>query len=558
MPPDAAPLQAQGGRKLSPMISQRIKEFERLFKDMLKLRLSTDRRDRTITLGDDATVEVLPRTLRKVEAPAFQSSLSMVHERVSISEGDVGFASNGAVDVSSDAVGADVAVHTTPSAGESTTSGKPTDGEYGADEPALDAPMDLASMVNTDSAAPAPADDAPHISVVGAAATPQGEGHWTGDDGEDNSPSHDAGHQEQIDVDPAAQGRDGAPVLDEAHASDPDLLAASDDDEIGDLGGSAVDAGAAVIESSLEITSDERSVTIGPRTLPGGGDLQYASLLEGAPNDAMRRRQLSQAVAHGGGGGSGGLSGSSLAPVSEIAASEPGTSGGAASVDVGAAREVTITRRRAQSTGLGEEMWKEGWLLKEAGEAASGRQRWVDRMKHVLPRRRYCVLFSNRLAYYAELVVKMPNTADPGVELNTFNTVVGFAKGATASGVLKPDDVITEVDGNSIVGEKIDWKATAPTGKKRTLKIVRLRGVLPLNAAVQVKRCSCVLSRVNSQAAAFEVDLSASTGLMGSSTKSKGPKCSYIFICSDSDEADEWVQTIQHVCTSPGAASTRL
>ena len=29
-------------------------------------------------------------------------------------------------------------------------------------------------------------------------------------------------------------------------------------------------------------------------------------------------------------------------------------------------------------------MWKEGWLLKEAGEAASGRQRWVDRMKHVL------------------------------------------------------------------------------------------------------------------------------------------------------------------------------
>ena len=27
----------------------------------------------------------------------------------------------------------------------------------------------------------------------------------------------------------------------------------------------------------------------------------------------------------------------------------------------------------------------------------------------------------------------MPNTADPGVELNTFNTAVGFAKGATAS-----------------------------------------------------------------------------------------------------------------------------
>ena len=128
-------------------------------------------------------------------------------------------------------------------------------------------------------------------------------------------------------------------------------------------------------------------------------------------------------------------------------------------------------------------------------------------MKHVLPRRRYCVLFSNRLAYYTELVVKMPNTADPGVELNTFNTVVGFAKGATASGV-EADDVITEIDGSSIVGEKIAWKATAPTGKKRTLKIVRLRGVLPLNAAVQVKRCSRA-EPVNVKAA-FEVDLSAS------------------------------------------------
>ena len=70
------------------------------------------------------------------------------------------------------------------------------------------------------------------------------------------------------------------------------------------------------------------------------------------------------------------------------------------------------TRRRADSSGFSEEIFREGFVLKEAGSPSSensGRGhfgRLLDVRKHVLPRRRYAVLFADRLAYFGETSVK--------------------------------------------------------------------------------------------------------------------------------------------------------
>ena len=116
----------------------------------------------------------------------------------------------------------------------------------------------------------------------------------------------------------------------------------------------------------------------------------------------------------------------------------------------------------------------------------------LDALKSLLPRRRYVVLFADRLVYYEELTVHLPSQPlRPPVTVNEFNTVtaavapiaedaprmpsrkggsgVGFGSGKLGSGKLgsghgsdtrrkaggkrrpakglQPGDVLTEVDG---------------------------------------------------------------------------------------------------------------
>jgi len=180
--------------------------------------------------------------------------------------------------------------------------------------------------------------------------------------------------------------------------------------------------------------------------------------------------------------------------------------------------------------------------------------------------------------------------ADPGLRLNEFNTVVGFADDAPSRGILQLGDVLTEVNGRSVAGEEVDWellrfvdpiaeaearaidessksaastanssakaprtapvprtataKAAAARGQKHfVIKLIRQRGAVPLRAGVEVKPCHAAINRVNRDAAAFEVTNHAEAG---------GKKARYVFICPTEQEASEWQERIRlAVCQVP-------
>lgn len=197
----------------------------------------------------------------------------------------------------------------------------------------------------------------------------------------------------------------------------------------------------------------------------------------------------------------------------------------------------------------------EGWLLKEAGVYGDAPQRMIERMKRVLPKKRYCVLFAKRLSYFAESVIKLKNAGDdPGIRVNDFNAVVGVDAGSAAAGKIEMDDVVTELDGVSVVGTSIDWRRErALRGSKKKLtrevKVMRLKGFVPLGRGVEVRICNCVLNRINSSVCAFEIDLAdGQLGMRASSTLGEKMKGKYVFICADDFEAKEWKSALMRLC----------
>ena len=178
-----------------------------------------------------------------------------------------------------------------------------------------------------------------------------------------------------------------------------------------------------------------------------------------------------------------------------------------------------------------------------------------ERMKRVLPRRRYCVLFKNRLAYFSEEEVKLKNAGDaPGITVNEYNAVVGLAPGSAAAEKLQMEDVITEVDGQSVVGLPIDWRrrpgsANAAQKRKRLVKVMRLKGSVPLGRGVSVSEpCACVLNRINAEARAIEIDLS--TGVLNAREdwSPERSKAKYIFICQNAEQARAWCEVLKDCC----------
>jgi len=257
---------------------------------------------------------------------------------------------------------------------------------------------------------------------------------------------------------------------------------------------------------------------------------------------------------------------------------------------------VEVTRRRQSSTGLADDILLEGWLLKEAGTSnLKGSTGMVGYIKAALPKRRYVVLFANRLCYFAECMVKVPTASDPGVELNEFNTIVGFAPGSVAKtkDLLRPDDVLTEVNGRNVAGEEIDWdalrfvnveaerreaeqlgataklaastkppssavpstkaaNAKAPASPKPQphfhIKLIRQKGHIPLSVSTEVKSCRAVLNRVNREAAAFEVaNPSFDTPTHAKGSSKGGPKARYVFVCSSETDSKVWQDNIRRV-----------
>ena len=218
------------------------------------------------------------------------------------------------------------------------------------------------------------------------------------------------------------------------------------------------------------------------------------------------------------------------------------------------AGEKELRRRRADSTGLGGDILREGWLLKEAGVYGDAPQRMLERMKRVLPKKRYCVLFASKLAYYAEGTAKLKHAGDGlGLEVNEFNAVVRLAHGSSAAKELKEGDVLTEVDGENVVGEVItdilarrraDARGKRASGGVRTVRYMRLKGYVPLGRGVEVRKCGSLLRRINSNAEAFEIDLANADN----STAHEHPKAKYVFICQGTADAREWRSALMRAC----------
>ena len=225
----------------------------------------------------------------------------------------------------------------------------------------------------------------------------------------------------------------------------------------------------------------------------------------------------------------------------------------------------TSPRRRADSSGLGEVILREGWVLKEAGSPSKEALRLnpLERLlllrKNVLPRRRYCVLFPTRLSYFSEALVKIersgpirsrreppPEHAElwcDDVYLNEFNTVVDLEADSDAAKALRVGDVLTEVDGESVVGRAIDWRTLLSGQVKRHLiKVMRMKGFVPLGAGVEVRTCKCLLNKVRADAAAFEIDLRRTQD------EAYLYKDRYILICADEIERDEWLKAVEAQC----------
>lgn len=185
-------------------------------------------------------------------------------------------------------------------------------------------------------------------------------------------------------------------------------------------------------------------------------------------------------------------------------------------------------------------------------------ERLLHARKHVLPRRRYAVLFRERLTYFAEASVKLgawaarhvAATGSLGIELNEFNTIIDVGTSAEARHLLRAGDVLLEVDGTDskgkrltvdVVGAAVEWTRWHSL---LALKVMRIKGYVPLSRGTEVRPCRTLLNRVNADACAFEIDLTraARRAGMGAPRKTR-----YVFICSGREEAENWLVEIRAV-----------
>ena len=126
------------------------------------------------------------------------------------------------------------------------------------------------------------------------------------------------------------------------------------------------------------------------------------------------------------------------------------------------------------------------------------------------------------------------------------------------------------MDGDNAVGEAVAWgKRRAADGKRkkhRTLRVMRLKGYLPLGRGVTANSCRSNFHRVNPNIFAFEVDVSRLEGRerpdasggrswkstpWGSRSRASGEKelkGRYVFITNEKAEADAWLHAIQRQC----------
>jgi len=73
---------------------------------------------------------------------------------------------------------------------------------------------------------------------------------------------------------------------------------------------------------------------------------------------------------------------------------------------------------------------------------------------------------------------------------------------------------------------------------KHVVKLIRMRGFIPLREGVEVRPCRSLINRVNRDASSFEVDLSKAN-------VADHPKARYTFICHNLTEANEWQRAIK-------------
>ena len=102
-------------------------------------------------------------------------------------------------------------------------------------------------------------------------------------------------------------------------------------------------------------------------------------------------------------------------------------------------------------------------------------------------------------------------------------------------------DVLLEIDGADVVGEPIEWSRFLNCA---VIKVMRLRGYVPLTAGVLVRPFKCLLSRVNANAVAFEIDLRS---VAENSRARAHKKTRYVFICAGQEEATEWLHAVQAI-----------
>ena len=201
-----------------------------------------------------------------------------------------------------------------------------------------------------------------------------------------------------------------------------------------------------------------------------------------------------------------------------------------------------------------EEILKEGWMLKEAGN--NGKRGGLGLVggafKSALPHRRYFVLFPSRLDYFVHVNVLLksgtgPGSARLGVTLNDWNMVTTVDAGGAADGLLHEGDVLVSVDEMSVAGlfvaEVMDSKKP-----KHLVGCIRRKGSVPLSAGVTVAPCKAALSKITSLASAFEIDLRAGAV--------RGDKDRYVLICASPDEADQWRDAIGQQCKGDGTRSS--